>query len=204
MIKRSVVTLWSIQTEEAYKELQKNGVLRADPALIMDQDWHSAYQWMVNQMKTRLSDCKGDFYPLWAWHSPKPNLARAKKYIKEGKRGVILEIKVDQSRVLLSDFDSFHYVLMQEFFPYSISEWNIWNKKAKDKTGNEFYRFNELPPSLKVTVKKSWERIFNIKKCQRGQKDPYTQAVVREIFLSDVIRAKFFDGGIKKSRKLPD
>ena len=61
--------------------------------------------------------------PIWAWYQwegsrRKPDL-RASGYLPKGEPGVRLELRVADDRVLLSDFDLWHYVLNYWYLPKS-------------------------------------------------------------------------------------
>lgn len=103
--------LWTIQTEEAYRQLVQTGVLRADIKHISDDSFAAAYSWMVTEMAKRIgSPPEGVWYPVWAWYKmdgkrEKPDL-RCDGYAPRGTPLVLLTIDIDESDVVLSDFDN--------------------------------------------------------------------------------------------------
>jgi hypothetical protein len=68
------MTLWSIQTDAAWRELRERSALagRADRVF---PEFLPAYQWMMRQMTQRLPSYGGG-YPVWVWLRPKPDLRR--------------------------------------------------------------------------------------------------------------------------------
>ncbi|MBQ7478265.1 MAG: DUF3841 domain-containing protein [Selenomonadaceae bacterium] len=70
--------LWTIQPEEAWRILRRDGVYRCNPDkathLNEDIDFSSAYDWMAAQMKKHIGKRpEGVTYPIWAWHTYKWN-----------------------------------------------------------------------------------------------------------------------------------
>lgn len=65
-----MVTLWTIQSEEAYRVFEKTGVLRANyEQLFCSGVLRYAYDWMVGEMCKRISPPPdGVQYPIWAWY----------------------------------------------------------------------------------------------------------------------------------------
>lgn len=113
--------LWTIQSAAAWQRAQACGVLRADAAYV-DGDFRSAYEWLVAQM-----DCcigprpAGVTFPVWAWYQwegsqKRPDL-RSSGYLPRGERGVRVEFAIGNDRVLLSDFDLWHYALNYWYLP---------------------------------------------------------------------------------------
>ena len=46
--------LWTIQTEEAWSELQVGGMLHVTRENITESNWIHPYEWIIDQMKMRL------------------------------------------------------------------------------------------------------------------------------------------------------
>lgn len=161
--------LWSIQTPKAYQTLQERGVLRGDGRKVAPY-FRPAYAWMQDQMRARVpSYTKGTL--VWAW-AKKPDLrVSGREYPDE--KNVRLEIEVDPSRVLLSDFDAWHFVL-----------------------NNAYLHSRSFDERETVTKEQSWERIFdldamralfNTDGCGLEQ---VVQAVLAEIRIEDVRQVK--------------
>ncbi len=108
-------TLWTIQHEDAWMQLQQAGLLRADPDRV-PEDFRRAYDWMAEQMARRIGNPpNGVWYPLWAWYrwegKHRPRDLRCSGYGERGTPMVQMELEIEESRVLLSEFDSWHTVL---------------------------------------------------------------------------------------------
>ena len=60
--------IWSILTQQAWEELQREGRLEASVCHV-DKDFLAAYTWMVAQMERRLTIPKPseDTMPIWVW-----------------------------------------------------------------------------------------------------------------------------------------
>ena len=48
--------LWTIQHKEAYEEMLRTGVLRANPTHIFEEFFRDSYDWMAEQMKKRIGN----------------------------------------------------------------------------------------------------------------------------------------------------
>lgn len=111
-----MMVIWSILTHQAWNELERKGRLRVARRHVT-QEFLDPYHWMSKQMELRLKAPRPsrDAMPIWAWYQwegagrHKPDL-RASGYLPTGDRGVRAECRVADDRVLLSDFDLWHYV----------------------------------------------------------------------------------------------
>ena len=137
-------------------------------------DFRDAYSWMRKQMLERLGPSPfSGAWPVWAWYKwegdlrPKPGL-RAAGHLPPKEKGVRLELEVEESDVLHSDFDLWHYVL------------NYWSleddrkfERLLEKKGISFYRSKPLPhPKYHQRIVKSWDRIFDLSWKARGLTSP--------------------------------
>lgn len=109
------VRLWTIQHAESWAALQSDGVLRADPERVWE-DFRFAYDWMAAQMEQRIgAPPEGVRCPLWAWYRWEgrrgPRDLRQSGYAPRGTPMVQIEFEIEESRVLLSEFDRWHTVL---------------------------------------------------------------------------------------------
>lgn len=109
--------LWTIQHHKAYENLMEKGRLTADPNyLFCGKELLFAYDWMAETMKRKgVKPPPKINYPLWAWAQwegkRKKQDLRKNGYGQSGTKMVQLTIEIDESNLLLSDFDLFHYVL---------------------------------------------------------------------------------------------
>jgi hypothetical protein len=201
------MVIWSILNERAWGELQRKGRLRATPRHA-DQDFLPAYLWMAQQMERRLNVSRPsrDALPLWAWyqwegaHRRKPDL-RATGHLPKGVCGVRIECHVEEERVLLSDFDLWHYVLNYWYLPKSEEDDARFQMKLAD-AGLSSRRFDHHSPmphaQYRRHIESSWERIFDLTWADRGYQIASTpenksiQATLWEILLDDVVESKEF------------
>lgn len=166
------IKLWTIQSPLAWTNLQEKGVLRADGRRI-DKNYQMAYKWMMEQMKIRLHDYQG-FFPLWCWYTPKPDL-RKKAHLIPGQKGVRIEFITRSEKVLLSDFDSWHFVLNHQYL--YLKEDEVVDKKNI------------------ININNSWNSIFDLELLNHSELTgpiENIQGVVEEIFLDEVLRVQEF------------
>lgn len=201
------MVIWSILTEEAWRELQRKGRLRVSSRQVT-QDFLAPYAWMAAQMECRLRVPRPstNAMPIWAWYQwegaarRKPDL-RAGGHLPKGVRGVRVECHVEDERVLLSDFDLWHYVLNYWYLPETEKDGEAFEKKLT-RVGLSFYKCDHQHPLQQVQyrreIEQSWERIFDLAWADRRHsiasppKKKSVQATLWELALDNVIRAKKF------------
>ncbi|WP_289139194.1 DUF3841 domain-containing protein [uncultured Brevibacillus sp.] len=130
---------WTMQTDEAWKQYEKQGYLEGTPEHAM---YSEEYQWIIKQMKQRLPNYRGE-YPIWLWIK-KPDM-RSTGHFEGGTKCVRLTLEIDPKNVLVSDFDDWHCVLNNTFCADKEQEWEA------------HYEGN-----LEITKEESWHRIFDI------------------------------------------
>ncbi len=200
------MVIWSILTQQAWHDFQRRGLLRVNRRHV-SKDFLGPYIWMAGQMERRLAVRRPskNAMPIWAWYQwegkrCKPDL-RSSGYLPKGDQGLRLELQVADDRVLLSDFDLWHYVLNYWYLPETEKGAEAFEKKLaradlalhgcdhEHPLGNAQYR-REL--------EKSWERIFDVNWADRRNaianppKKKSIQATLWEIVLPDVVNAKEF------------
>ena len=147
------VTLWSIQTEEASRRLERKGYLWGDWRRVW-RDVRPAYRWMAEQLSVRLGVPLRK-PPVWAWHScegakkRRPDLRRS-GHLATGARGVRIELEAPVELTLLSDFDRWHCVLNNSYCSLDAAE--DARMEALDQTG----------ALSREMVVGSWQRIFDL------------------------------------------
>lgn len=158
--------LWTIQAVDAWKKFQQSGVLSGKRQYV-DPYFLDAYQWLVEQMKTRIGpQPESDAFPIWAWYQwegrkKKPDL-RSGGYLPKGEWGVSIEFEVCDKRVLLSDFDLWHYVLNYWYLPRSLAEGDRFEAELAER-GLSFYASKPLPDiNYHRQIVESWQRIFDL------------------------------------------
>ena len=188
--------LVTIQDKTAYDDLCATGVLRCKTELaewLSEDCFKNAYDWLARQMKKRIGEPPtGVSYPIWAWHSldykpTKVDLRRAEFNNYRGEN-YALTIEVPNEFVLLSDEESWHYIL---------NNWYLSDAKneAAFKKANAF--FDSLPLERQQDVKmKSWENIFDIMPFENewSRNGCYVQATFWELHLDQVVASRKFIG----------
>ncbi len=146
--------LWTIQTEDAFKEFERTGILRANEDYLFCEDYYRfAYDWLSDQMMQRISaPPEGVRYPVWAWYQwegkRKRRDLRTSGYAQRGTPMVQITFEADPASFMLSDFDAWHTVLAKQYLADNESEWD------------NFYESNPNPDQKDVQA--SWDRIFDI------------------------------------------
>lgn len=186
--------LWTIQPIEILDIINSKGYFICDISksdYYEDNNFIKAYDWLNKEMCKRVGPPpNGVFYPVWAWYSrkgvhKKPDL-RESAYAKKGTKCVCLEIEIDDSRVLLHDYDDWHFVLNDWYLFYPLNE-------EEYKKGNAY--FENLPYYVKdIVKKKSWENIFNLQKIDNSwsKRGYYIQATFWVLFKKDIKNIVYF------------
>ncbi|GFZ27372.1 DUF3841 domain-containing protein [Lactobacillus corticis] len=152
--------IWTIQPYEVYQEILDQGIFYCNPELSTNlkyDGFSKAYNWMIQQMINKIGPSKRpNAYPIWAWYRShdykhqRPDFRWALDYPDE----VCIELEIPENQVLLSDFESWHFVLNNWFYSDATSE-KEWNHQDK--------WFESLPKDQQRQVKEnSWQRIFDI------------------------------------------
>lgn len=152
--------LWTIQPEEVYHVIQKNGLYHCDLSKSsFSSDFTKAYDWLAMQMKKIMGNPpKGVKYPVWAWYMyegqrKKPDLRKARWTNGfEGEKFVCMEIDIPENQVVLSDFDNWHFVL---------NNWIIsWSEEEDNKLE---LLYNSLTSKERLAMlEENWKRVFDI------------------------------------------
>ncbi|MCD7911016.1 DUF3841 domain-containing protein [Bacillus velezensis] len=132
-------TFYTIQSLDGWERAKQRGFLCGLEDYIVE-DWLPAYKWMMHQMQKRIGF--SDF-PVWLW-TEKPDLNQ-EGHLEPFKKGILLSVELDESDVLLSDFDAWHCAL------------NDWFCSLTEEEDNKFKKGN-----LNMSIEESWERIFDI------------------------------------------
>lgn len=136
-------TFWTIQTSSAWQKSKKSGVLVGARQYVWEE-FIKPYQWMMAQMHKHLPNYTGE-YPIWLW-TKRPDL-RKSGHLPKGEVGVLLIVEIDNNRVLLSDFQAWHFVLSDATFTFEDSHDNpntILNNIPKEESWQSIFDFNLL------------------------------------------------------------
>jgi hypothetical protein len=176
--------VWTIQAIEVAEALSTGRIWRAREARAQ-RHWRHAYRWMREQMYRHLGPptFRGQF-PVWAWQEwrgrgrARPDL-RCSGHLPRGTGGVRIELEIDPARLLLSDFELWHYVLNGWYLPRS----------ASDERRHEAHVGRGL-------LEASWQRIFDLDwshpRFASKRADKSVQGVAWELRPGDVRRIDRF------------
>jgi len=153
-----VLTMYTIQSRDAYETLANDGVLVGD-SMLGWPEFQEAYAWMLRQMARRLPGAPSAGL-LWLW--PTATRKQLLAVAKQARGSVLMTVRVERKRVLLSEFLDWHIVLnrslhVPEFPGESDEEWEA--------------RWNELDESFTARA------------------EPYRESPMRELRPEDVVRA---------------
>lgn len=168
------IDLWTVQSVGFLRDLFGQGRVIADEKTVQEAvsfdtsrwTFMDSYQWMTQQMQTRMPRCPGASLPIWAMYRAGKS-TRADRYATYGwdaRPLAVIEFEIDESLVLLSDFDAWHCVL--NFFPLAgRKEERLLDKELEKQTGSSLSCFDVATGELRQKVMKTWERIFDLGWC---------------------------------------
>jgi hypothetical protein len=163
------VRVWSIQTVEVFQALRSGGVWRAQESSV-DPGMRAPYRWMARELSQRVGPAtRRGQVPVWVWCQwrgvlrRRPDL-RVGGHLPPGVAGVRLELEIDLSRLLPSDFDLWHYALNGWYLPASLGD-----ERA----------FEACPDRSRVAP--SWQRIFDLAWSNRRYAVPNSQKSIQAV-----------------------
>lgn len=145
-----MMRLWTFQPPTVLEDLRNGCSFCCNPLLsehIQDfPDFRRSYDWMVKSMEARLTASQrpaGVSYPVWAWyvsydtHKRPDRRFRMFNKLSECR---LAELEVDESRVLLSDYDDWHCVLNniplfrdERYYDMFYDDW-MWSMSRQEKS----------------------------------------------------------------------
>lgn len=156
--------LWTIQPVYILNELEQYGVYRARADRIdMLEYWGPSYLWLCDFLKQKDNCPEGVQYPIWAWHTfcgkrKKPDL-RYNCYGSKGEELVCIEFEIPDDKVLLSDFELWHFVLNNWWLDTKMFEPD-YTEEQYDKNHKWFDSLSENDKQKER--ESSWLDIFNV------------------------------------------
>lgn len=158
-----IKTYYTIQHKDAYKIALEKGYLEGNKDYLCDESFKESYKWMKEQYNSKIRNCDEEL--VWLWIEEHDDERLRKSYDNFTEEYVYLEVELDENSVLLSDFESWHFVLNNWFL-------------AVDEQEDELFDKGEL----NITKEDSWQRIFNI------DDDSEVQGVTGEINIKNIKR----------------
>lgn len=140
---------YTFQHKTAWELTKKRGYLAGNEKHISEEWFRKSYHWLIGQMNERIGH--DNTFPVWMWD----HLDLRKSFFKQqvSDEMVLLQVEVPSEKVLASDFDTWHIVLNDAYFPYNEEDEEDFYEKKTLRTEEE-----------KI---KSWEQIFDIEKCKK-------------------------------------
>lgn len=209
--------LWTLQHPDVWKALQEDGLWHVKDSLIFcpkDEDsnlnhGHYAYRWLAEQMKQRIGPPPaGVHFPIWAdfkrygQTNGKPDM-RAERWFYKGPIDR-LRLEIDESRVLLSDYDDWHaplnywYLSKSEEDSKAFDDWH----ESLGVDYRDIHDWGKDSPELREVrrrVEESWFFMFDLESPRdEGWHFPYIkrsiQATFWELRREDVVSWERFQG----------
>jgi len=155
--------LWTIQTPDVYEKILKEGKYFCDEKkanLLESDEFRNAYNWLSKKMVQKIGHSKVK-YPVWGWYcidgkNKKPDL-RLSGYGERGKELVCLEIEIPDEKVVLSDYDLWHFVLNDIYLFDDDEELD----DLEDITKEELQEFLMVPfEHLQVVIPASYDALL--------------------------------------------
>lgn len=201
--------LYTLQPIEFWESLKRHGSIAADPKIVekgllkWDESrycwgFKRSYEWLIGYMRKLIPSRLQ--YPIWAWTN-KPDLRRERHYYNFPNGGARICFEKSESEMLLSDFESWHYVLNYWYLSETEKESDDFGQECKDKTGFGYFERKPLPdPQLDQRLRSSWEAIFEPDKCEKwfGGSPRLVQATVWGISMDSVLEVSPFKTPGKK------
>lgn len=208
--------LWTVQNEQVYQDVLDNGVYRVSPSrIIFPEDDSSyavcnhAYRWLSEQMRSRVAETDANIrYPIWAWFKHqgkkhgKPDM-RESGHGEKGERVVRLRLEIPKGRVLLSDYDDWHFALNYWYLGNDEADSDAFDDELQ-RRGIKFPELQALATSddesvadIRKRIEDSWERMFDVTRpAVNGWNFDWDmrsiQATFWELRMSDITKVEHF------------
>lgn len=167
--KDSRVRVWSVQKVEVLHALRAGSVWRAQESCV-DPEIRAPYRWMARELSQRVGPpaLRGQM-PVWVWCQWRGELRRRPDlrvggHLPPGIPGVRLELEIEASRLLPSDFELWHYALNGWYLPASLGD-----ERA----------FDARPDPSRVAP--SWQRAFDLGWSNRRYAVPTAQKSIQAV-----------------------
>lgn len=193
---------WSLQSEDVWRQLQRQGVHYTHPQYLQGSDFNTtflnAYEWMRRQMHKRGFNPE-NHYPVWFY--TRVDRKKLQEHATQSEQSVLLVCRFVAPRVLLSDYYAWHHVLNDWYLDHTAVNVEAWFTEMEQRLGMPLGNHeNSLswPTEIRLEIERSWERIFNIQHWLRVYPDSVIQGTVAQLKLSDVVQAIPLDFPDKK------
>lgn len=136
----SLVRVYTYQETEALERIEALGYLTGPTEDEVDRFFKPAYDWMREQMATRVPDYSGE-YPVWAWLKRPSAKNKERRYRGTENHKVRIIAQVPKKRILLSDYDRWHMPLNNSPCTRTEREYDVWEGDPR----STWERFSILP-----------------------------------------------------------
>jgi hypothetical protein len=155
-----------------------------------------SYNWLKEQMIAKNIEYSiSNDYMIWSWYhwnganQPRPDKRFATVFDYNKEPYVLMELDIDEKRVLLSDYHAWHDVLNYSLLDVEDNVDKFEEKFIKDKRHISKEAYDQLSTS--------WHQIFDFEKCRQlleieSYQQPI-QATFFELFYTDVKKVHFFE-----------
>lgn len=192
--------VWDTVNELGYYHpfdlFQRDTFLKED----MSYPWGftKAYQWRRQAMLDKgvhyMANCQ---HLIWGWYhwngtkQKKPDRRYRSVYdYFEGESYVLLELEIDPKRIILSDYDLWHWVL---------NYWYAGKSREAERFAKiyDYYKQKPLPEPGHQLIEKTWHTIFDLDKSRHilntPKKKQQIEATFFELFYTDIREVHFFN-----------
>lgn len=156
-----------------------------------------AYLWLKQRMLDKgISYHQYNEHMIWAWYQwsgkkSKPDKRFSNVYAFYSQPFVMMELDIHPNRVLLTDYDAWHFVL---------NYWLLAREEDSDQFSDLHNYYREKPLLDKTAhfiIENSWETIFDMEKSRTlleyTVEQQCVQATFFEIFKEDVKKVHYFE-----------
>ena len=155
--------LYTLQPTAVVDLMKKNGRFICDinkSEYANDEKFINAYNWLIEQMKTKIGCPKNSKYPIWAWYKLDASQENMIEKIKHffgcspiSESSAIIELEIPDEDVVLTDYNLWHDVLNDRWI----------NPGENEKQWDELYDwFHTLPYDVREELKlRSWQEVFD-------------------------------------------
>lgn len=219
--------LWTVQPLWLFESLMNQGefYFHSDMRKEYDKEnkqywqWLDAYEWLKVQMdkkgivRPEKADDLGWAWYLWTDYQHYPAGYWIKKDLNPAlydhlpvseRVNVRIELEMDESKILLSDYDAWHHVMN-----YSFLDFNEATEEFEARAKKEFGRFGIRHPVNRDNwdneIQMSWEKIFDLALSHKilnelddSPKFNPVQATFWSMNATEVVKAELFDFKAKK------
>lgn len=202
--------LWIIQDVPFWNRLKSGRRLRANRRLVERGtggflEAMPAYDWLAARMETKIGGRPSPrALPLWAWQQydgaarARPDL-RSSSHLPHKTKGVRIELEIESSEVVLSDFNLWHFVMNGWYIADNERDSDAFDASIAKKWQCASYWNAEMPPRHQRRIEASWEKIFDLDRVldkywhgPSGRKKRCIQATIWSIDIGMVRRVDEF------------